>query len=51
MACYDYDQLKEDIKSGVAYSFIGEENIINGIDRIIAVYSDGRAYAWHQRAK
>jgi hypothetical protein len=51
MACYNYDQLKEDIKSGVAYSFIGEENIINGIDRIIAVYSDGRAYAWHQRAK
>ena len=51
MACYNYDQLKEDIKSGVANSFIGEENIINGIDRIIAVYSDGRAYAWHQRAK
>lgn len=51
MNCYDHEQILNDIKSGLALSFISEKNIINGIDRIIAVYSDGRAFAWHQRAK
>ena len=51
MSCFNFDQLEQDIKTGVATSFIGEENIIDGIDRIVAIYSDGRALAWHQRAK
>jgi hypothetical protein len=51
MPCYNYNQLTEDVKAGLAYSFVGEKNIINGIDRIIAIYADGRAYAWHQKAK
>ena len=51
MSCFNFDQLEQDIKTGAATSFIGEENIIDGIDRIVAIYSDGRALAWHQRAK
>ena len=27
---------------------MGVENIQYGIDRVVAVYPDGRGYAWHQ---
>ena len=46
--CFDAERIGEDIKSGGAVAFLGNENIKYGIDRVIAVYPDGRAYAWHQ---
>ncbi len=51
MACYDQQKIAMDVASGEALSLVGERNIIEGIDRIIAVYPDGRAYAWHQEAQ
>ncbi len=45
--CFDADQIGADL-SGEAIAFLGTENIEYGIDRIVAVYPDGRAYAWHQ---
>tara|TARA_R110002096_G_C14653362_1_gene726648 strand:- start:806 stop:1681 length:876 start_codon:yes stop_codon:yes gene_type:complete len=51
MACYDQGQIAMDVASGAALSLVGERNIIDGIDRIIAVYPDGRAFAWHQKAQ
>jgi hypothetical protein len=29
-------------------AFLGERDVTYGIDRIVAVYPDGRAMAWHQ---
>ncbi len=30
-------------------AFLGEKDIRDGgVDRVIAVYPDGRAFAWHQ---
>ena len=51
MACYDQQKIAMDVASGEALSLVGERNIIEGIDRIIAVYPDGRAFAWHQEAQ
>jgi len=46
--CFDAQALGADLESGVAIAFLGVENIQYGIDRIVAVYPDGRALAWHQ---
>lgn len=46
--CFDSRQIGEDLSSGVAVAFMGTENIQYGIDRIVAVYPDGKGYAWHQ---
>lgn len=46
--CFDAGQIGEDLASGVAVAFLGVENLQYGIDRVVAVYPDGRAYAWHQ---
>ena len=51
MACYNQGQIAQDIASGVALSLVGERNIIKGYDRIITVYPDGSAFAWHQKAE
>lgn len=46
--CFDAEALGTDLESGVALAFMGIENVTYGIDRVIAVYPDGKAYAWHQ---
>ena len=46
--CFQSGEIGEDLASGVAIAFLGNENIQYGIDRVIAVYPDGRAFAWHQ---
>jgi len=45
--CFNAAQIRADLNSGAALAFVGEKNIEPGI----AVYDDGRAYAWHQKAK
>ncbi|MEY8096174.1 DUF6446 family protein [Falsihalocynthiibacter sp. S25ZX9] len=47
-SCFDARKLGADIETGTATVYLGQANIIYGIDRVIAVYDDGRAYAWHQ---
>jgi len=46
--CFDAGQLTDDIKAGVAIAFMGQENVYYGVDRVVAIYPDGRAYAWNQ---
>jgi len=46
--CYDATTLGADLETGEALAFMSEPEIANGIDRIIAIYDDGRAFAWHQ---
>ena len=45
--CFDAVQLGADLRDE-AVAFLGTENIVYGIDRIVAVYPDGRGYVWHQ---
>jgi hypothetical protein len=49
LPCFDAEQLKEAVSTGQAVAFLGERNVLPGVDRIVAVYQDGRALAWHQQ--
>ncbi len=46
--CFDAKQIGADLVAGEAVAFLGNRDIQYGIDRVIAVYPDGRAFAWHQ---
>ena len=46
--CFDAQQIGADISTGIAFGFLGQKNIQYGIDRVVAVYPDGRAFSWHQ---
>jgi len=46
--CFDAERIGADLEAGTATAYLGEENITYGIDRIVALYPDGRGYAWHQ---
>lgn len=45
--CFDAARIGADLR-GDAVAFLGVENVQYGIDRIVAIYPDGRGYAWHQ---
>lgn len=47
-SCFDATELGEAIKRGDAVVYLSEREIHTGVDRLIAVYPDGRAFAWHQ---
>ena len=46
--CFDSAKLTQDLEAGTALAFLGQADIQYGVDRVIAVYDDGRAYAWNQ---
>ncbi len=46
--CFDAAAIGAALEDGSALAFLGTENITYGIDRIVAISSDGRGYAWHQ---
>ncbi len=45
--CFDAARIGADLQ-GEAVAFMGIENVTYGIDRIVAIYPDGRGYSWHQ---
>ncbi len=46
--CFDAQDIGAALSDGTATAFLGEAEIADGVDRIVAVYDDGRAFAWHQ---
>ena len=46
--CFEPEQIAQDLAAGEAQAFVAAENELDGIDRIVAVYPDGRAYEWRQ---
>ncbi len=46
--CFDAARIGADLSAGRAVAVIGQPNIVYGIDRMLALYPDGRAFAWHQ---
>ena len=54
-SCFDAEKIGAAIQSGQAVAFLGQKNVVPNkddveIDRVIAVFPDGRAYAWNQLA-
>ena len=47
-SCFDAAQIGADLEQSVAQAFIGQRNFEYGVDRIVAIYPDGRGYVWHQ---
>ena len=46
--CFSAQQLGEALEAGEARAFLMDKNVMFGVDRIIAVFPDGRGYVWHQ---
>ena len=46
--CFDAVAIGAAIENGEALAFVGERNIKDGVDRVVAIYADGRGFAWHQ---
>lgn len=46
--CFDAGALTEDLASGEAVAYLSAAEIRPDVDRIVAIYPDGRAYAWQQ---
>ncbi len=46
--CFDANAIGTALEKGEALAFLSQESIAPKIDRVVAVFPDGRAYAWHQ---
>ncbi|MBC6438425.1 MAG: histidine kinase [Rhodobacteraceae bacterium] len=46
--CFDAAGISAALEEGHALAFLGEANTPYGIDRIVAIYGDGRGFAWPQ---
>jgi len=46
--CFDAEAIGTALEAGEAFAFLGQKNIHDGVDRVVAVFPDGRAYAWNQ---
>ena len=46
--CFDAAAIGAALEDGTALAFMGTENIVYGIDRVVAVGDDGRGFVWHQ---
>lgn len=46
--CFDASAIGRALETGEALAFLSEPGIHPGVDRVVAVFSDGRAFAWHQ---
>lgn len=46
--CFDAAAIGKALETGEALAFLSEPGIHPGVDRVVAVFSDGRAFAWHQ---
>lgn len=46
--CFDAEAIGRALETGEALAFLSEPEIHPGVDRVVAVFGDGRAFAWHQ---
>lgn len=47
-SCFNSVEIGEALERGEALAFLSARNIHDGVDRVVAVFPDGRAYAWQQ---
>ncbi len=46
--CFDAKAIAEQIAAGTARVFLGAKNVRYGVDRIVAITTDGRGFVWHE---
>ncbi|CAM3209109.1 DUF6446 domain-containing protein [Paracoccus nototheniae] len=47
-ACFDAARIGADLADGTARAVLSVSDIRPDVDRVLAVYPDGRVYGWHQ---
>lgn len=46
--CFDAVQIGEALEAGSAQAYLGQRNASRGVDRVVAIFPDGRGFAWTQ---
>jgi len=46
--CFDAEAIDNALESGAAVAYLAAAETAAGVDRIVAVYPDGRAFMWRQ---
>lgn len=46
--CFDARAIGTDLEAGTAQAILLQSNVTYGVDRVGALYPDGRIHAWHQ---
>ena len=46
--CFDAAEIGAELEAGTALTFLSKKNVHFGVDRIVAITSDGRGYIWHE---
>ena len=46
--CFNAEQISKDLEEGKASAFLLKKEQFDGIDKVLAVYPDGRSYLWRQ---
>lgn len=47
-SCFDARAIGEALETGGARAYLGQRDVHRDVDRVIAIFPDGRAYAWQQ---
>ena len=46
-SCFQADRIGADLEAGVAKAYLSQSDIRPDVDRVVAVYPDGRGFGWH----
>lgn len=46
--CYDSREIGEALDNDQAIAYLAQADVHDGVDRVVAIFDDGRAFAWHQ---
>ncbi|GAB5445619.1 DUF6446 family protein [Gymnodinialimonas sp.] len=46
--CFDATAIGEALEAGAATAYLGQRNAARGVDRVVAIFPDGRGFAWTQ---
>ena len=46
--CFDAKEIGAALLAGTAQTYLGTKNLSYGVDRVVAVFDDGRGFVWHE---
>lgn len=46
--CFDAEAIGAALEAGQAQAYLGQVEVRDGVDRVVAIMEDGRGFAWHQ---
>jgi hypothetical protein len=46
--CFNPDTIRADMNADIALAFLARADVATGLDRVVVIYGDGRAFIWNQ---